>query len=116
MAQAARGEFAGGIKGAEEPNPACPRAAADMKRAGEPWRPSKLRQRKCLNNVVEQDRRRIKRLVRPGLGFGSLRTAGHALAGHEAMAMIRKRQAHNIGSRDTQAQATFIAGLFEVVA
>src|SRR3978361_963710 len=61
-------------------NPAYPRAVADMKRAGELWRFSRLRQRKYLNNIVEQDHRRIKRLVRPGLGFGSLRTARSTLA------------------------------------
>ncbi len=71
-------------------NPAYPRAAADMKRAGQLWRFSRLRQCKYLNNIVEQDHRRIKRVVRPGLGFGSVRTAKPTLAGYEAMAMIRK--------------------------
>jgi len=97
-------------------NPAYPRAVADMKRAGELWRFSRLRQRKYLNNIVEQDHRRIKRLVRPGLGFGGLETAKRALAGYEAMAMIRKGQVHNVGGRDMQAQAAFVAGLFEVAA
>ena len=46
-------------------NPAYPRAAAEMKRTGEGWRFPRLRQRKYLNNIVEQDHRRIKRLVRP---------------------------------------------------
>ena len=81
-------------------NPAYPRAVADMKRAGQLWRFSRLRQCKYLNNIVEQDHRRIKRLVRPGLGFGGLRTARVTLAGYEAMAMIRKGQAYNIGGRD----------------
>ena len=49
-------------------NAAYPRAVADMKRAGDLWRFSRLRQYKYLNNVVEQDHRRIKRLVRPRLG------------------------------------------------
>ncbi len=92
-------------------NPAYPRAAADMKRAGELWRFSRLRQCKYLNNIVEQDHRRIKRLVRPGLGFGSLRTARRTLAGYEVMAMISKGQVHNIGGRDMPAQAAFIAEL-----
>ena len=70
-------------------NPAYPRAVADLKRAGELWRFSKLRPRKYLNNIVEQDHRRIKRLVRPGLGFGGLETAKRTLAGYEAMAMIK---------------------------
>ena len=52
-------------------NPAYPAAVAEMKRDGELWRFSRLRQCKYLNNIVEQDHRRIKRLVRPGLGFGA---------------------------------------------
>jgi len=87
-----------------------------MKRAGDLWRFSRPRQCKYLNNIVEQDHRRIKRLVRPGLGFGSLRTARVTLAGYEAMAMIKKGQAYNIGARDMLAQATFVAGLFQVAA
>ncbi len=87
-----------------------------MKRAGDLWRFSRLRQCKYLNNIVEQDHRRIKRLVRPGLGFGSLRTAKRALAGYEALAMIRKGQAHNIGGRDMQAQTVFVAELFQIAA
>jgi len=97
-------------------NPAYPRAAADMKRAGELWRFSRLRQCKYLNNIVEQDHPRIKRLVRPGLSFSSLRTARRTLAGYEVMAMIRKGQVYNIGGCDMPAQAAFIAGLFEVAA
>ena len=37
--------------------------------------PVKIRSCKYLNNIVEQDHRRIKRLVRPGLGFKRFRTA-----------------------------------------
>ena len=80
------------------------------------WRFSRLRQCKYLNNIVEQDHRRIKRLVRPGLGFGSLPTAKRTLAGFEAMAMIRKGQVHNIEGHDIQAQASFIAGIFRIAA
>ena len=90
-------------------NPAYPRAAAEMKKQSELWRRSRLRQYKYLNNIVEQDHRRIKRLVRPGLGFGSFRTARRTLAGFEAMAMIRKGQVRNIGGRDIRGQATFVA-------
>ena len=69
-----------------------PRAVADMKSDGQLWRRTRLRQCKYLNNIVEQDHRRIKRLVRPGLGFGSFRTARQTLAGFETMAMMRKGQ------------------------
>jgi len=84
-------------------NPAYPKAVAEMKRSGHLWRFSRLRQCKYLNNIVEQDHRRIKRLVRPGLGFASVRTARRTLAGYEAMAMIRKGQVHSIGGRDMRA-------------
>jgi IS6 family transposase len=97
-------------------NPAYPKAVAEMKRAHQLWRCSRLRQCKYLNNIVEQDHRRIKRLVRPGLGFGGLRTARRTLAGYETMAMIRKGQVYNIGGRDMRAQAVFVAGLFELAA
>ncbi len=97
-------------------NPAYPKATAEMKRAGELWCFSRLRQCKYLNNIVEQDHRRIKRLVRPGLGFGSMRTARPTLAGYEAMAMISKGQVHNIDGRDMPAQAGFVAPLFKAAA
>jgi IS6 family transposase len=97
-------------------NAAYPKAAAEMKEDGELWRCSRLRQVKYLNNIVEQDHRRIKRLVRPGLGFGGFWTARRTLVGFEAMAMIRKGQVRNLGGDDIRAQAKFIAGLFEAAA
>jgi len=53
----------------------------------------------------------VKRLVRPGLGFGGFRTARRTLAGYEAMAMVRKGRVRHIGGRDMQAQAVFVAEL-----
>jgi transposase, IS6 family len=97
-------------------NPAYPAAIAELKRCGGLWRFSLLRQVKYLNNIVEQDHRRIKGLVRPGLGFGGSDTARRTLAGYEVMAMIRKGQVRNIGGRDMRAQATFITGLFGIAA
>src|SRR3982750_627912 len=97
-------------------NAAYPAAVTAMKRDRELWRFSRLRQIKYLNNIVEQDHRRIKRLVRPGLGFGSLPTARRTLAGYEGMAMIRKGQVRTMGGCDKRAQAAFIAGLFGIAA
>jgi transposase-like protein len=54
--------------------------------------PTELRPVKYLNNIVEQDHRFIKRLVNPGMGFGSFNTARRTLRGYEAMNMIRKGQ------------------------
>lgn len=97
-------------------NPAYPKAVMDMKQNAELWRRSRLRQVKYLNNIVEQDHRRIKRLIRPGLGFGGFWTARRTLTGMEAMAMIRKGQIRNIRGNDIRAQRSFIAGLFQLAA
>jgi transposase-like protein len=97
-------------------NAAYPKAVAEMKEAGELWRRTRLRQCKYLNNITEQDHRRIKRLTGPGLGFGSFRTARRTLAGYEAMAMMRKGQVRKIGGRDMKAQAAFVAELFQCAA
>ena len=51
-----------------------------------------LRQSKYLNNLVEQDHRAIKRIVRPMLGFKSFRCARIIIAGIETMHMIKKGQ------------------------
>jgi IS6 family transposase len=93
-------------------NAAYPLAAKAMKRDGELWRFAKLRQVKVLNNIVEQDHRRIKRLVRPGLGFTSFVSASRTMAGYEVMAMIRKDQIVSAPANDMKAQSDFITALF----
>lgn len=81
-------------------NRAYPKAVTKIKDDAELWRRSRLCQAKYLNRIVEQDHRRIKRLIRPGLGFGGFRTARRKLAGFFAMAMIRR------GKFDTSAETT----------
>ena len=73
-----------------------------------------LRQNKYLNNLVEQDHRFIKRLVKPGLGFFSFETAKKTLQGYEVMNMIRKGQVRGVKKGDGPRQAAFIAELFGV--
>ena len=51
-----------------------------------------IRQNKYLNNLVEQDHRAVKRIVRPMLGFQSFRSARVTLQGIELMHMINKGQ------------------------
>ena len=97
-------------------NPTYPRAVVDMKRDGELWRRTRMRQCKYLNTIVVQDHRRIKRLVRPGLGFGCFRTARRTLAGFEAFAMIRKGPDSKPRRVRHRAQAAFVASLFEIAA
>ena len=54
--------------------------------------PIELRQVKYLNNLVEQDHRAIKRIMRPMLGFQTFRCARILLTGIELMHMIKKGQ------------------------
>ena len=51
-----------------------------------------IRQNKYLNNLVEQDHRAVKRIVRLMLGFKSFRSASRTLAGIELMHMLKKGQ------------------------
>jgi transposase-like protein len=97
-------------------NAAYPIATKAMKQHGELWRFAKLRQVKFLNNIVEQDHRRIKRLVRPGLGLKSFASASRTIAGYEAMAMLRKGQIVSAPANDMKAQSEFIAGLLSAAA
>jgi transposase-like protein len=69
-------------------NPAYPCAVEQMIDDGELWRRSRLRQVTFLNNIVEQDHRRVKRLVRPGPGFGGFHTARRTLAGYEVIVWL----------------------------
>ncbi len=71
-----------------------------------------LRQSKYLNNIVEQDHRFIKRLVKPGLGFGSFRTAWRTVRGYEIMNVIRKGQLMDAGRGDIVSQNRLIAQIF----
>lgn len=54
--------------------------------------PVELRQVKYLNNIVEQNHRAIKRIIRPLLDLQSFRCARILLAGIETMHMFKKGQ------------------------
>ena len=58
-----------------------------------------IRHSKYLNNLVEQDHRAVKRIVRPMLGFKSFWTARCTIAGIEVMHGIRKGQLATAGAR-----------------
>ena len=81
-------------------NAAYPKAIADLKASKLLPESVELRQVKYLNNLVEQDHRFIKRLVKPGLGFFSIETAGRTLQGYEVMNMLRKGQILGVNKGD----------------
>jgi len=62
------------------------------------------------NNIVEQDHRAVKRVVRPMLGFKSFRSAAATLAGVELMHMIRKGQLRTTGELRPAQQLYALAG------
>lgn len=95
-------------------NAAYPKALQELKATKNLPETCKLRQGKYLNNLIEQDHRFIKRLVKPGLGFFSFATATKTLRGYEAMNMMRKGQMRGVDKGDSRSQATFIAELFGV--
>jgi transposase, IS6 family len=73
-------------------NPAYPTAVQQLKDEKAMKQETLLRQKKYLNNIIEQDHRFIKKVIKPMLGFKSFSTAEKTIAGIEVMHMIRKGQ------------------------
>jgi transposase, IS6 family len=73
-------------------NPAYGEAIAALKKTGKLPRRVEHRQVKYLNNRLEADHGQLKRLIRPTLGFKSMRSARATIAGFELMRMFRKGQ------------------------
>lgn len=94
---------------------AYPVAMDELKRDKTLKTETELRQRKYLNNIIEQDHRNVKRIVKPMMGFQSFNTARRTLRGIEAMNMIRKGQVNGINPGDSVSQAQFIEEIFGVV-
>jgi len=124
-AQAAKRFFRKALKAnhTEEPrvinvdkNAAYPKAIDELKAKKELSKRVELRQNKYLNNKVEQDHRFIKRLVKPGMGFGSFNTARRTLKGYEIMNMLRKGQVKKVEKGAVRERVKFIAEIFGVTA
>src|SRR5689334_12181066 len=68
------------------------RAVAKLKEVGTLPRQVQVRSCKYLNNVVEQDHRRIKQRIRPMLGFKRFETAAVTIRSIELAEKIKKHQ------------------------
>jgi IS6 family transposase len=68
------------------------RAITELKSARAMPQRVRIRCSKYLNNVVEQDHRRIKHRIRPMLGFKRFETAAITISGIELADKIRKHQ------------------------
>jgi len=97
-------------------NPAYPKAIAELKAEQALPRSVELRSRRYLNNIVEQDHRFIKRLVKLGMGFGSFNTARRTIRGYEVMHMLKKGQVQGVARGAVEQRVKFISQLFKVAA
>jgi transposase-like protein len=97
-------------------NAAYPAAMEALKADETIGKKTELRQSKYLNNVIEQDHRNIKRIVRPMMGFKTFNSARRTLSGIEAMNMIREGQVKGIEQGNSVSQAEFIEALFGIAA
>jgi transposase-like protein len=72
--------------------PATHAAVAELKASGVIHSEVKVWTSKYLNNIIEQDHRRVKQRIYPMLGFKILRNAAIAITGIELAQKIRKGQ------------------------
>ncbi len=70
-------------------NPSYTKAIAELKEEGKCSAELEHRQVKYLNNIIESDHGKLKRLIKPTLGFKSMRTAYATIKGFE-MRMFKK--------------------------
>ena len=89
-----------GLKAWEQPEvlntdkaPTYGAAIAQLKAEGKCLKDTRHRQVKYLNNVVEADRAKLKRLIRLVRGFKTLKTAYATIKGFEVMRALRQGQA-----------------------
>jgi transposase-like protein len=72
--------------------PATHSAAAEPKQSGTLRPQTKVWTSKYLNNIVEQDHRRVKQRIHPMLGFEQFRNAAVTISGIELVQKIKKGQ------------------------
>ena len=68
-------------------------AIRELKQEGKCPEETEHRQIKYLNNIIEADHGKLKRLIKPTLGFKSMKTAYATIKGFEVMRALKKGQA-----------------------
>jgi transposase-like protein len=71
-------------------NPTYDIALKQLKAEGKCSPKIERRQVKYLNNIIESDHGKLKRLIKPTLGFKSMKTAYATIKGFELMRMFKK--------------------------
>lgn len=88
-------------------------AIRELKKDGKCPKETDHRQVKYLNNVVEADHGKLKRLIKPTLGFKSMKTAYATIKGFEVMLALKKQQARNFNfSGDIKGEIRIIERAF----
>lgn len=95
-------------------NAAYPIAVEKLKQEGLLSHECELRQKKYLNNIIEQDHRFPKKLAKYKSYFQYFHTAWRTLRGYEIMNAIRKGQVENINKGDILGQRNFVHSLFGI--
>ena len=95
-------------------NAAYPIAVEELKQEGLLSHECELRQKKYLNNIIEQDHRFTKKLAKYKSYFQYFHTAWRTLRGYEIMNVIRKGQVRNIAKGDILGQRDFVHSLFGI--
>ena len=93
-----------------------PPAIANLKKSGELGCRCQCRPCPCLNNVLEQDNRFVKKRIAASLWFRSVDGALRTIEGYEAMNIIRKGQVRWLAKGDVVGQIRFIERAFGIAA
>jgi transposase-like protein len=93
--------------------PATHSAVAELKQSGMLRPQTKVWTSKYLNNIVEQDHRRVKPSIYPMLGFNNFRNAAVTISGVELVQEIRKGQFNS--SSVIAREGTGVTQLWEAV-
>ena len=84
--------YAHPVKINTDKNPTYTGAIAMLKKDNPDYRDIKHQQIKYLNHIVESDHGKLKRLIKPTLGFKSMKSAYATIKGFETMRMFKKGQ------------------------
>ncbi|WP_150467987.1 IS6 family transposase [Francisella sp. SYW-9] len=95
-------------------NPAYNNAISELKAENDDYSHIEHRKEKYLNNIIEQDHGKLKRLIKPMLGFKSIKTANATILGYEWMRMFKKGQFDTWTKFRNKSEADFINELFDV--
>ncbi len=75
-------------------------AIRELKKAGKCPTDTDHRQTRHLDNVVEADHGKLKRLINPALGFKSMKTAHATSKGFEVMRALKRKRAEAFQLQD----------------